>query len=929
MKGYARKVGKYALFRLNLPFFDYGCKMLRFLFKVLLLLFIIPSIAFGATNGNIKGTVVDEYEVPLPGVLITISSDNLMGQRQAQSDANGRFFIAELPPGSYRLEASRKKFSTVIRPNLTIRVGSNTIVNLVMPLKEAGEEIVVEESRNVIDTESGNQGSVLTKEFLERIPAGRSYQQAAQLAAGVTGGANPNVGGASSNENTYMMDGVNITDPVTGTFSLNFNFDAIEQLQILTSAYDPEYGQNLGGAINIVTETGGNTLEFNLYGQHLNGQWGPKGDAIFASDGFQLAPTDFDSRYSTTQISGKVSGPVIRDKMWFVASYQYSRTLIARSGIDLPRDFDGHYVLGKVTYSPNSSHRFTVLGQTDPTTIDNTDQSTRFIHPEAQGRQAQGGWLSSARWEWYISPEQFLETQATVQKTYIEVYGVPCTHNKSLGYHACAEDEMENNIDFTTAARLGQFNAFDQGNYTSYTFDDRWRMNLSTKYSLLNLNFLGSHDVKGGLSTDTLMWDRITGYMGNLYYVDLNAQSYNPDTYQNYYWVEYSGPLNYSTTSNQYSAFIQDVYKPISNLTFRYGGRYDRAIFRNDVGERIIDVGVFQPRVSIIWDPWSDAKTKLVANYGRFANTGRIGVADYLSRSGMGYKLFLGEFFNEFTNQAGNDYFYIPPEDNNTMHDNMVAPRADEFSVGAERALIDDLAAKLYFTGKFTSNLYAFDETNLFWDEDGYNIIGSGNGSFISQNRMRTPDIAQRNYLRTDVGINKVWSNRWEAQFNYSYTVSRGTVQNTPSTFLSVPQQVDYFIGRYLGTDIRHDVTGGFAWELPNDPWTTRLGGTFFLESGYPISRTYNNGNYGDYGRGYIYKDTVGSYARSATWYELNLLIQQAIPVRKGKLWGVCQLDNITNARTGWSSYVSFDNRWIISSRQNPVRVTLGGRYEF
>jgi hypothetical protein len=896
---------------------------------MILLLLIIPSIAYGATNGNIKGSVVDEYEVPLPGVLITITSDNLMGQRQTQSDANGKFFIAELPPGAYRLEATRKKFATIIRPNLTVRIGQNTIVNLVMPLEVAGEEIIVEETRNVIDTESGNQGSVLTKEFLERIPAGRSYQQAAQLAAGVTGGANPNVGGASSDENTYMMDGVNITDPVTGTFSLNFNFDAIEQLQVLTSAYDPEYGQNLGGAVNIVTENGLNNLEFNLYGQHLNGEWGPKGDAIFAADGFQLAPTDFDSRYSTTQISGKVSGPVIRDRLWFIASYQYSRTLQARSGIDLPRDFDGHYVLGKLTYKLNDTHKFMLLAQTDPTTIDNTDQSSRFIHPEAQGRQAQGGWLASSRWEYYISPEQFLETQMTVQKTYIEVYGVPCSHNKDLGYHACEEDEMENNIDFVTAPRVGQFNAFDQDNFIYYTFDDRWRFNLSTKYSILQLQFLGSHDIKGGLSTDMMVWDRIFGYMGNLYYVDLNAQSYNPDTYQNYYWIEYSGPLNYSTTSNQLSGFIQDVYKPISNLTFRYGARYDRSIFRNDIGERIIDVGVFQPRVSIIWDPWADAKTKLVANYGRFANPGRIGVADYLSKSGMGYKLFLGEFFNEFTNQAGNDYFYIPPEDTNIMHENMVAPRADDFSVGAERAVIDDLALKLYFTGKFTRNLYAFDEVNLFWDEDGYNIIGSGNGSLVSQNRMRTPDIAQRNYLRTDFGFNKVWSNSWEAQVSYSYTVSRGTVQNTPSSFLSVPQQVDYFVGRYLGTDITHDIAGGFAWELPTDPWSTRLGGTIFVESGYPISRTYNNGNYGDYGRGYIYKDTVGSYARSATWYELNLLIQQSIPVRKGKLWGICQLDNVTNARTGWGSYVSFDNRWIISSRQNPVRVTLGGRYEF
>ena len=262
--------------------------MITFLFRVLLLLLIIPNIAFAATNGNIKGSIVDEYEVPLPGVVITVTSDNLMGERQAQSDANGQYFLAELPPGTYRLEAKRDKFQTVVRPNVTVKIGANAIVNLTMPLAGASEEIVVEETRAVIDTESGNQGSVLTKEFLERIPAGRSYQQAAQLAAGVTGGANPNVGGASGNENTYLMDGVNITDPVTGTFSLNFNFDAIEQLQVLTSAYDPEYGQNLGGAINIVTETGGNTLEFNLYGQHLNGEWGPKGDAIFASDGFQV-----------------------------------------------------------------------------------------------------------------------------------------------------------------------------------------------------------------------------------------------------------------------------------------------------------------------------------------------------------------------------------------------------------------------------------------------------------------------------------------------------------------------------------------------------------------------------------------------------------------------------------------------------------------
>ncbi|MBM74340.1 MAG: hypothetical protein CMK59_02970 [Proteobacteria bacterium] len=918
-------MSKKQAFRINLD-----GQMLKIVLRVLLILLLIPGISVAATNGNIRGTVVDAgMNEGLPGVVITITSDNMMGERQAQTGVNGQFIFAEVPPGNYQLMASRKGFTPIRRPNVLVKVGSTAVINLTMELEGAAAEIIVEETRNVIDTETGNQGSVLTKEFLQRIPAGRSYQAAAQLAVGVTGGSNPNVGGGSYNENSYLMDGVNITDPVTGTFSLNFNFDAIEQLQVLTSAYDPEFGQNLGGAINIVTDSGGNTLQFKLYGENQNGEWGPKRDDVFAADGTILAPTDYDSRFDTKSLSAIVSGPVIRDKLWFVGSYQYSRTLISLAGVDLPRDFDGHYILGKLTYSPNASHRITLLGQSDPTTIDNTNQGSRFINPEAQSRQAQGGWLSSLRWEWYISPEQFLETQATVQKTFIERHSVPCTHNQDLGYHPCEDTEFENSINYTTAPRVGIFNAFSSGNSQVFDFDDRWRAVFGSKYSILQIPFLGTHDIKAGLQTDIMVWDKIFGLPGNLVYYDLNEQSYNPDTFMNYYWYEYSAPLNYETFSNQLSAFFQDVYKPINNLTFRWGARYDRSIFRNDVGERIIDVGVAQPRVSIIWDPWADARTKIVANYGRFANPGRIGVADYLSQSGFGAKLYLGEYFSNHTNEANNTYYYLPPIMNYTIHDTTTAPRADEVSVGAEREVISDLAAKVYFTGKFTRNLYALDELNLLWDQDGYNIIGSANGTFTSMYRMRTPDMAERNYLRTDIGMTKVRSNRWEAQATYSYTISRGSVQNTPSSFLSVPQQLEYILDGYLGTDIRHDFTSGFSWDLPDDPWTTRLGATLFLESGYPLSRTYNNGNYGDFGRGFIYKDTVGTYARAATWWELNLLVQQALPVRKGKLWAIAQVDNITNQRVGQSAFVSFDNRWRISSRQNPIRFTLAGRYEF
>ena len=121
--------------------------------------------------------------------------------------------------------------------------------------------------------------------------------------------------------------------------------------------------------------------------------------------------------------------------------------------------------------------------------------------------------------------------------------------------------------------------------------------------------------------------------------------------------------------------------------------------------------------------------------------------------------------------------------------------------------------------------------------------------------------------------------------------------------------------------------SGGIAWDIPNDPWTTRLGATFFFESGNPETRYYSNASY--YGSSAVLYDTVGTYAREEAWWTMNLLLQQKIPVRKGGLWGVVQVDNVTNNRQGQTASVSSDNRWIIDYRQDPLQATVGARYEF
>jgi hypothetical protein len=214
--------------------------LFRFLLGFALILLLVPGAALASvTNGTIKGTTVDELGLPIPGVVVSISSDSLMGGKNQQTDAEGRFLFIELPPGTYTVSAEAPGFAIVKRPNLPVNIGRNSILTIEMPPEAEGAEVIVEDRNPLIDTESANRGSVLTREFLDRIPAGRSYQAAVQLTAGVTGGSNPNVGGGSYNENTYMLDGVNITDPVTGTFSMNFNFDSIEQIEVITDAFDP------------------------------------------------------------------------------------------------------------------------------------------------------------------------------------------------------------------------------------------------------------------------------------------------------------------------------------------------------------------------------------------------------------------------------------------------------------------------------------------------------------------------------------------------------------------------------------------------------------------------------------------------------------------------------------------------------------------
>ncbi|MCB9682441.1 MAG: TonB-dependent receptor [Alphaproteobacteria bacterium] len=892
--------------------------------------------AMAQTTGTLAGTVLDQDGLEIPGADVTISSPQMIGGSQSKkSDAQGRFRFAELLPGLYDLRATAEGFSATTMTGITVLINNTATVQVTL---QAGNEaeIVVEAKEDLINTESTTVGQVLTKEFLQRIPSGRSYQEAVQLTAGVTGGANPNMAGAASNENTFMLDGATVTDPVTGTFGNNFNYDAIQQIEVLLGGYDAEYGISLGGIVNIVTESGTNNLQFETSAFYQQGDWRPREDARFTADGFQLGPTGFDSTLQTLQISAKVSGPLVQDKAWFIFSYQHDRSLIALTGIPQRRDYDGHYMLGKLTIQPSSSHRISLLFQADPTTIDNLIQSDIFQKAEAQARQAQSGFVAQLRWQWFINQDMNLDTRVNVQKISIEAYGVPCTHNRDADVNQCEPGEEEGTIDFETPGRTGINGAFNSVNFGQYVFDDRFRFTASSKYTLLGVQdkLGGQHEIKIGVETNQYLNNYIFGYGGNTLYIDLNRNGFDPETFTNYYWLETTGPILQRNTGSTWSAFIQDAYKPVSNFTLRFGVRLDNTVLRNDVGEAVISGTMVAPRIFASWDPWGNQLTKIAGGYGRFNEQGRQSLADFTSVGSLGSKLFLGEFFDDgsgqgFLNSTKLMYDSNPRLNTNTQADGLLLPYVDEFNFTIQRQIVTDVALGATLQTRFTRNLYAADELNLIYDEDGSAIIGSRRSDPLNQYlRLRTPRQAERNYYRVDAELTKRNSRRWFGQITYSYTYIDGTTNQSLGGSFRVDPQTVYNYGRLI-TASEHAVRGFASWQIPNDPWTTTIGASITYDSGTPLERFY----WGDaFGGGYSIRiRNRGYYYHFNDVWEFGLRITQAIDVRKGRFLIDLTAENVFNNRAPSNLSSSFysQNRLFATSRQTPLRLTLGLRYQY
>src|SRR4029079_14722906 len=212
------------------------------------------------TSSDMTRTVTDDSGSPLPGVTVEVKSDALIGgARTAQTDNAGRFRFPEIAPGSYEVTFSLDGFRTVRRTDQVLALGATANIDVKLVGEGVQETVEVVAEAPVIDVSSASTFTNLPDSLLQNLPTARFQPDVLNLAPGIN--RDSAFGGGEDSANAYQIDGVDVSDPDGGTPWAFFNYNLIEEAQLVGLGAPAEYGGFTGVVFNSITRSGGNKVK--------------------------------------------------------------------------------------------------------------------------------------------------------------------------------------------------------------------------------------------------------------------------------------------------------------------------------------------------------------------------------------------------------------------------------------------------------------------------------------------------------------------------------------------------------------------------------------------------------------------------------------------------------------------------------------------
>ncbi len=266
------------------------------------------SSAMAQTTGKIAGVVTDaDFGSGLPGVNVFIEGTT----QGTATNVDGSYSIIGVPPGTYTVVASYIGFATQKTENVIVNAGLTVEVDF--ELREEvfeGEEIVVVAEKPLVQKDLTATTAIVSGDEIRSLPV-ENFGQVLGLQAGVVNG---HFRGGRIGEVGYWVDGMPVTDVFDGSLGVSVENNMVDELQVVTGAFNAEYGQAMSGIVNIVTRDGNNNFSGGL--RTFLGDYVSSNDDLFWNlDSF--SPT------AVRNIEGDFSGPIKKEKLFFNTSARY------------------------------------------------------------------------------------------------------------------------------------------------------------------------------------------------------------------------------------------------------------------------------------------------------------------------------------------------------------------------------------------------------------------------------------------------------------------------------------------------------------------------------------------------------------------------------------------------------------------------------
>ena len=303
-----------------------------------LMLFAVDSRA--GVGGSVSGTVKDASNAVVPNATVKATNVDTGLKQRVTTSGQGFYSFPDLPVGRYNLAIEKTGFKPYQRTGIIIDANSALIVDVVLEVGEQTQAVTVREGALHVQASDTQMGEVISGAKIAGVPLdGRSYTDLLALQSGVvpatsltsntqqdvgvsalspSGGLNPgtlSINGQREFSNAFIVNGSDAEEDVNSGTAIIPNLDSIAEFRILTNNFDAEYGEHSGGQINVVTKSGTN---------------------VFHADAFEfLRNTNLDARnyfsptrgtFDQNQFGGTLGGPIRRNKVFFFADYQGTRS---------------------------------------------------------------------------------------------------------------------------------------------------------------------------------------------------------------------------------------------------------------------------------------------------------------------------------------------------------------------------------------------------------------------------------------------------------------------------------------------------------------------------------------------------------------------------------------------------------------------------